>query len=984
MKHPFCCRLFRLPAARAVALSSLLLAAGAARATTYTWTGSGGDNNWTTPGDWQGNVAPPSDLLNTDLIFGNTGAVYPSINTPYSIHSLTFTGNASGYSFDTGPLTLGTGGINQNAANAETFTTAQVILGAAQTWTLASGSGALAFNSGMNTNGYALTVNAATTAGSGNTIGGNLTGSGSLTKTGAGTLTLTGMSTYTGTTTVSAGTLAFNGGGGLNPSSVAALTVDGGTLTLDGGGSVRFTSARIGDAGNGSATQRSGAFATTNALNIGFGTGSTGTYTMTGGSLTASMIFVGRSGSGNFVQSGGSVTTNTSFGLNLGSNGLSSGNYTLGGAGTISTAATTINAIGGDSSFVESGGMLTTGSLTLVANNSDVVRTASYSLNGGTLQTGSIGIGSGGGNTIVNFNGGTLQAGASSTSFFSGLTAANVRNGGAILDTNGYNVTVSQALVHSTMSGDNATDGGLTKNGTGTLTLAAANTYTGATTVNAGTLQLGNVNALQASTLIMTANGALAFSAGLGDSGSINAGALSGSGGIVLRDTANNPVVLSVGGNNASTTYSGSLSGFELDKVGTGTLTLTGAASSLTSLRAYGGTLTLGSGSSITASTLYSGGSSGSGGNVVQNGGSTTLVRLIVGAVGYSTYTMNGGSLTVTSGAILGDGYEGDFTQTGGTVTVAQLYLTGDSTASYGSYSLRGGTLAANGIQSGFNGVAGTSVFTFDGGTLRANTDNTAFMAGLTQAGITANGAFIDTNGHKITVAQTLLSGVPNAATDGGLTKNGPGTLTLTGANTYNGGTSINAGTLLVNNTSGSGTGGGAVTVNGGGTLGGAGRVMAAVTMASNGTINPGSNAGADGSAANVGTLSVGALTLSSTGTAVFDISSGTTYDRLVANGNIALGGATLTLNVPTSNQTFTAGQVLNLFHSTGTLSGTFNNFANDGAYTYGGETFRANYTGTDFTLTALTSVPEPATWAGGALLLGAAGMTLRRRLRAA
>ena len=76
--------------------------------------------------------------------------------------------------------------------------------------------------------------------------------------------------------------------------------------------------------------------------------------------------------------------------------------------------------------------------------------------------------------------------------FMQGLTAANVRNGGAIIDTNGFNVTAAQPLAHSAIGGDNATDGGLTKIGTGTLTLGGVNTYTGNTNVNAGTLSLAD------------------------------------------------------------------------------------------------------------------------------------------------------------------------------------------------------------------------------------------------------------------------------------------------------------------------------------------------------------------------------------------------------------------------------------------------------------------------------------------------------------
>ncbi len=68
------------------------------------------------------------------------------------------------------------------------------------------------------------------------------------------------------------------------------------------------------------------------------------------------------------------------------------------------------------------------------------------------------------GTRVINFNGGTLKSGASAlASTFLGAnvaTTANVRNGGAIIDTNGNSVTIGQALVHSTIDGDNAIDGG--------------------------------------------------------------------------------------------------------------------------------------------------------------------------------------------------------------------------------------------------------------------------------------------------------------------------------------------------------------------------------------------------------------------------------------------------------------------------------------------------------------------------------------------
>ncbi|MFO1491993.1 MAG: autotransporter-associated beta strand repeat-containing protein [Kiritimatiellia bacterium] len=111
-------------------------------------------------------------------------------------------------------------------------------------------------------------------------------------------------------------------------------------------------------------------------------------------------------------------------------------------------------------------------------------------LNGGSLTVGAGNIAGGTGTSTFNFNGGTLKAGTSNAAFMQGFTTANVRNSGAIIDTNGFSPTIGQALLHSSIGGDSATDGGLIKQGVGTLTLKGANTFTGATSVNGGTLSL--------------------------------------------------------------------------------------------------------------------------------------------------------------------------------------------------------------------------------------------------------------------------------------------------------------------------------------------------------------------------------------------------------------------------------------------------------------------------------------------------------------
>ena len=140
---------------------------------------------------------------------------------------------------------------------------------------------------------------------------------------------------------------------------------------------------------------------------------------------------------------------------------------------------------------------------------------------GGTLQVPKIITEQG--TSTFNFNGGTLLLNGDGTAnqngdvtFMQGLTTANVRAGGAVINTAGFNATIGQALVHSTVAGDSATtDGGLTKLGAGVLTLSAANTYLGATTLSAGGLTISVNGALSQGNVTLAANTTLTLSTGV-------------------------------------------------------------------------------------------------------------------------------------------------------------------------------------------------------------------------------------------------------------------------------------------------------------------------------------------------------------------------------------------------------------------------------------------------------------------------------------
>jgi autotransporter-associated beta strand protein len=153
------------------------------------------------------------------------------------------------------------------------------------------------------------------------------------------------------------------------------------------------------------------------------------------------------------------------------------------------------------------------------------------------------------------------------------------------------------------------------------------------------------------------------------------------------------------------------------------------------------------------------------------------------------------------------------------------------------------------------------------------------------------------------TGGNTLIIGSNNLSTTfgggvqgtGAITKIGTGTLTLTGANIYTGGTKVPSGVLLVSNASGSGTGTGAVTVSGG-TLGGSGIISGAVTVGTN--TNTASFLAPSKGAKRPATLAIqGALTLNDDSTYLYKLDTKhRVSDQILAQGVAIDDGAKFSL----------------------------------------------------------------------------------------
>jgi autotransporter-associated beta strand protein len=308
-----------------------------------------------------------------------------------------------------------------------------------------------------------------------------------------------------GTATVSAPTATLTVGAN---SGKGALNINGGSVSV---GSLRLGSgANLNSTAHGVATVNSGTLSSEGDINLGFaGTetgGELGQLVVNGGTVnlattTLRWFIMGQwdTAASDVEMNGGILNINANSAMRFAISGNNGTNVFNLNGGAVTFYA--------DNATTTAGG---TGVIDMHQGNGNAVHN-SFNLNGGTLTVSGILSANTNGTRAFNFNGGTLKPVADNVSFMdlgAGNTAANIRNGGAIIDTAGFNVTVPQMLQHSVIAGDNGVDGGVTKLGAGTLILSGTNSYNGNTVVNAGKLEIVQPSLAIGST-VNVANGAV-------------------------------------------------------------------------------------------------------------------------------------------------------------------------------------------------------------------------------------------------------------------------------------------------------------------------------------------------------------------------------------------------------------------------------------------------------------------------------------------
>ncbi|MBN8421692.1 MAG: autotransporter-associated beta strand repeat-containing protein [Verrucomicrobia bacterium] len=744
--------------------------------------------------------------------------------------TLTYTGSGSGSMTSRGISLLSAGGavtINSN------------------------GTGALVFK-GSNTNsitGNTLLTLAGTFTGADNQMSGNLADNAgsvlSLTKSGAGKWVLSGTNTYSGATTISAGTLQFSGGTAL--ASATAITLGGGTLSYldDTAGAIDRTANAL-------------VLTATSTIEVGNNGGTTTGSVVRFGALTQltagarTLNFTSANGysvelAGLALSPGtGQTTTLSSTTVNISivgnvTNGMSG--FTTAQFDTLALASsTTGNSISGVISDAAGGSFLPlAGGYTKITQSGG----GTWRLSGQNTNTGAVAVQNGtlwlaGGDNRLNPNGGGVTLGTGTTS------------GKLVLGGNADGTTTAGSQLSQTLNQINATSI-LATSGTGTLNSvvggAAGGTSAG-TPANNSTLTLnigagltdtyagligwdgiGSVVFQNNINLVKSGAGTLILSGDLSNWTGTQTNTAAGTdltidatrptinitGGVLRATGVLNTVVLQTGGIFDDQTTSHGVN-FYL-KITGGLVTSNALADNAEDVVEsishgvyafnFNNTGTKGvSGSDMylgaVGARIFSGSSLAAGSaNTYRFGGGAPWNAVSTATLGGSGGYLQIATANVVTGGnnvIIGDNgsYGSGLGIYGGNSTVeftaAQNYT--------GTTTLAGGTLVvSNSNQLGSPTTAAGSLI-LDGGILRYLGITTDLSNRLTLA----SGGTIDTNGQNVTFATGLANSNTGTSglSNGGLTKIGTGTLTLTGASTYTGATTVSGGTLQLNKQTGS------------------------------------------------------------------------------------------------------------------------------------------------------------------------------------
>lgn len=676
-------------------------------------------------------------------------------------------------------------------------------------------------------------------------MSGPISGGGGLVKSGTSRLILTGANSYTGTTTINGGILQIGNDG---PSGVVTPgdIIDNGTLRFDRSGTLLVPN---NISGTGGITVDCPLNAGTIVLS---GTNSfTGGVTVNSGALRITNSTALGSGTKTIT-----MTNGTAGGPNLRLDG-SGGDIDL--PDTI--RFTTSN--GNGSIFNEAGNNVLRGNFTLSSGGGDT----RIVVNAGTLTLE--------GDFAPNTTGRTLQLGGAGNGFCNGV----ISNGPA-----------AQVLAVS-------------KTDAGTWTIAGANTFSGTTSVNLGTLKLGNPNALGSS------GGATTVSAGAtldlnGQTGVVESVTLNGG---ALANESATAATLASGVTGISITAGGTHSAVP-------TVTITGTGTGATA------TATLG----VTAASFTI-----AGGTTVYSVAPTVAISGGGGAGATATAVLTGG---VVSGITITNPGTGFTTAptiafTGGTVTTAGTNPTGTGNAT--NFTVAAVTLTASG--SGYTTAPGVAFGSGTGTTATAQLSSVALTAASSVGGA----------GNT-----TIFTGISGGFS---LAKNGAGTVTLAGANTH-AATLINAGRLTL-----SGSANGAVTVSGG-IFQGTGAVTGDVAI-NGGTHAPGNSPGIMPIAGNYALGAGGTLQIEVNGAAV-----GTQYDQvkiLGAASTVTLAGALDLVAAPA----LAVGSSFTIIDNGGTaaVNGTFAGLPQSAEFYEDAQWWRISYTGgtgNDVVLTRIAPTP--------------------------